>query len=176
MSRSWQEVQTLLDDPYVDADTKEHLLAAYMRESGYVGRPGLGGPGYGGGYVNEDGLPEDVRQYYDKYKLRSGDFNQGSLDDVYADAQAESEEAGYSAGLTQDEIDRNTSTLDGMQAPVEGQSGGVEKSDEIFELARPALKVFENFLPVNDKVPGDSVGRYGKLKFEDIKTRYDEQM
>ena len=165
MSKSWQEVQTLLDDPFVDADTKEHLLAAYIREN-VDGFP----------YIEPEDLPDDVKQYYDQYKLRGGDFDQGSLDDVYDDAQAESDERGYSAGLAQDEIDQNTSTLDGLQAPQEGQSTGVESSDEIFELARPALKVFENFLPVNDKVPGDSLGRYGKIKMEDITKRYEEQL
>ncbi|HEV7648045.1 MAG TPA: hypothetical protein VGP26_07785, partial [Actinophytocola sp.] len=71
MSKSWQEVQTLLDDPFVDADTKEHLLAAYIKEN-VDGYP----------YVDDDDLPDDVKQYYDQYKLRDGDFDQGSLDDV----------------------------------------------------------------------------------------------
>ncbi len=165
MSKSWQEVQTLLDDPFVDADTKEHLLAAYIKES-VAGYP----------YITEDDLPDDVRGYYDRYPIRGGDFDQGSLDDIYEDARAESEERGYSAGLTQDAIDRNTSTLTELQAPQEGQSSGVESSDEIFELARPALKVFENFLPVNDKVPGDSLGRYGKIALEDVTARFEEQL
>ncbi len=95
MSRSWEDVQTLLDDPFVDADTKEHLLAAYIKES-VAGYP----------YITEDDLPDDVRGYYDQYPIRGGDFDQGSLDDIYEDARAESEERGYSAGLTQDEIDR----------------------------------------------------------------------
>jgi uncharacterized protein YukE len=165
VSKSWDEVQTLLDDPFVDADTKEHLLAAYIKEN-VDGYP----------YIEEDDLPDDVREYYDQYPIRGGDFDQGSLDDVYERAQGESDERGYSAGLTQDEIDENTSTLDGMQAPQEGQSTGVEKSDELFELARPALKVFENFIPANDAVPGDSLGRYGKFTMEDINTKFDEQM
>ena len=114
--------------------------------------------------------------YYDQYPIRGGDFDQGSLDDVYGDAQAESEERGYSAGLTQDEIDENTSTLDGLQAPEQGQTSAVEKSDELFELARPALKVFENFIPVNDAVPGDSLGRHGKITMEEITERFEEQL
>ena len=165
MSRSWQEVQTLLDDPFVDADTKEHLLAAYIKEN-VEGYP----------FIDEDDLPDDVRGYYDQYPIRGGDFDQGSLDDVYDDAQAESEERGYSAGLTQDEIDENSATLDGQQAPQLGNRGGVEKSDEIFELARPALKVFENFIPVNDAVPGDSLGRHGKITMEEVTERFEEQL
>src|ERR1044072_3398865 len=165
MSRSWDEVQTLLDDPFVDADTKEHLLAAYIKEN-VEGYP----------FIDEDDLPNDVREYYDQYPIRGGDFDQGSLDDIYEDAQAESEERGYSAGLTQDEIDENSATLDGQQAPQMGNRGDVEKSDDIFELARPALKVFENFIPVNDKVPGDSLGRYGKITMEDVTTQFEQQL
>ncbi|HEV7649947.1 MAG TPA: hypothetical protein VGP26_17505, partial [Actinophytocola sp.] len=127
-------------------------------------------------YVDDDDLPDDVKQYYDQYKLRDGDFDQGSLDDVYDDAQAESDERGYSAGLTQDDIDQNSSTLDGQQAPQMGVRGNVETSDDVFELARPALKVFENFIPVNDKVPGDSLGRYGKITMEDVTKRFEEQL
>src|ERR1044072_3121775 len=165
MSRSWDEVQPLLDDPFVDADTKEHLLAAYIKEN-VEGYP----------FIDEDDLPNDVREYYDKYPIRGGDFDQGSLDDIYDDAHAESEERGYSAGLTQDEIDANQTTLDGQQAPQMGNRGDVEKSDDIFELARPALKVFESFIPVNDKVPGDTLGRYGKFTMEEITERFEEQL
>ena len=52
----------------------------------------------------------------------------------------------------------------------------METSDDIFELARPALKVFENFIPVNDMVPGDSLGRYGKITMEEITERFEEQL
>ncbi|HYH50612.1 MAG TPA: hypothetical protein VEG38_13785 [Acidimicrobiia bacterium] len=165
MSHSWDEVKALLDDPFVDADTKEHLLAAYIQDNGL---------GYGP-YLDEDELPDEVRDYYDQYPMRSGDFNQGSLDDVYADAQAESEEGGYSHRLVQDELDRNTSTLDGLRAPTSA-AAGVEKSDELFDLARSALRVFEDFIPVNDEVPSDTLGRHGRIAMDEIRTRYDEQM
>jgi hypothetical protein len=165
MSKSWQEVQTLLDDPFVDADTKEHLLAAYIKEN-VDGYP----------FIEADDVPDDVRDYFDQYKLRDGDYDQGSLDDIYGDAQAESEERGNNANLTQQDIDANSSTLDGQQAPQMGNRGGVETSDDVFELARPALKVFENFLPVNDKVPGDSLGRYNKITMEDVTKRFEEQL
>jgi len=165
MSKSWQEVQTLLDDPFVDADTKEHLLAAYIKEN-VDGYP----------FIETDDLPDEVRPYADQYKVRDGDFDQGSLDDIYGDAQEESEARGYNAGLTQDEIDANSTELDGQQAPQMGNRGSVESSDDIFELARPALKVFENFIPVNDRVPGDSLGRYGKITMEDVTKQFEEQL
>ncbi|HYQ69203.1 MAG TPA: hypothetical protein VET29_38510, partial [Actinophytocola sp.] len=102
MSRSWAEVKKLLDDPYVDADTKEHLYAAYLREEGYAASyNGYEGGGYDQGpfYVNEDRLPPEVRDYYKKYKLDPGDYQQGDVDKIYGDAQAESAEHGYSNKL-----------------------------------------------------------------------------
>src|SRR5690349_6016612 len=175
MSRSWSEVQALLDDPYVDADTKEHLLAAYLKQEGYASPYG---PGYGSpaGVYNEDDLPDDVRRYYDQYDLDPGDYQQGSLDDLYDDAQTESDERGYSAGLTDQNVEEGRTEIEDMQPPTEGSRTSVEKSDEIFDAAKEALRIFEDFLPINDKVPSDSLGRQGKLKFEtDIVKRYEEQ-
>ncbi|MCT2587390.1 hypothetical protein JT362_30130, partial [Actinophytocola sp. S1-96] len=163
--RSWDEVRALLDDPFVDADTKQRLYAAYLQDNGYGGL----------GYADAEDMPEEMRGYHDQYLDRGEFVPMGSLDDVYADAQAESEEGGYSHRLVQDELDRNTADLDGLSAPT-SSSAGVEKSDELFELARPALRVFENFIPVNDVVPGDSLGRHGRISMEDVRTRFDEQL
>lgn len=165
MSKSWQEVQTLLDDPFVDADTKEHLLAAYIKEN-VEGYP----------FIEADDLPDDVRGYYDQFPTRGGDFDQGSLDDIYADAAEESRREGYQDRLARDAIERNSSSLAGLRAPVGGQSGGVESSDEVLELGRPGLKVFERFLPVNDRVPDGSVGTFGRIRWEDVTARYEEQL
>src|SRR5262245_33158710 len=147
MSRSWADVKKLLDDPYVDADTKEHLFAAYMKEEGYAytgDRYGGGGPG--GVYVDDDDMPEDVKKYYKQYKLDSGDYYQGSLDDVYKDAEDERDEKGYSYGLTDKKVKTGAEELQGMQAPTEGSTTGAQKSDEIFEKARPALRLWDDFL------------------------------
>src|SRR5687768_5906813 len=114
MSRSWAEVKRLLDDPYVDADTKEHLLAAYIREEGYVYNDGLSGPMY----MDKDRLPSEVRDYYDKYKLDPGDFYEGRLDKVYGDAQAESDERGYSGQLNDESVESGRTTIEGMRPPV----------------------------------------------------------
>jgi uncharacterized protein YukE len=170
MSRSWEDVKRLLDDPYVDADTKEHLLAAYIKEGGHLAfqDPTL----YDG-----DGLPPEVREYYDRYKLDAGDYYQGSVDSIYGDAEAERDERGYSTRINDEVVESGRTDIEGMRPPVEGSSAGVQKSDEIFDAARPALKLWEDFLPINDKVPSDTLGRYGKINLEeDIKKRFDEQM
>jgi uncharacterized protein YukE len=170
MSRSWADVKKLLDDPYVDADTKEHLLAAYIREEGYVYNQGLSGPVY----VDEDRLPSEVRSYTDKYQLGADDLWHGDLDEVYADAEDESGD-GYSMGINDDRVETGRTTIEGMQPPVEGSSSGVEKSDEIFEAARSSLRLWEDFVPINEKVPGDCL--YQKINLEtDIKKRFDEQV
>ncbi|MFL6122529.1 MAG: hypothetical protein ACJ73U_23275, partial [Actinophytocola sp.] len=181
MSKSWAEVKKLLDDPYVDADTKEHLFAAYLREGGYATSYDSAGynQGYQRGpfYVNDDRLPPEVRDYYKKYKLDNGDYEQGNLDKTYEDAQAESEERGYSNKLNDQTVENGRKSIEGMQPPIEGATSGVRKSNEIFDLAKPALKLWEDFLPVNDKVPSDTLGRYGKINLEnDIKKRFDEQV
>jgi uncharacterized protein YukE len=171
MSRQWADVKKLLDDPYVDADTKEHLLAAYIREEGYVYQQGLSGPVY----MDEDRLPSEVRSYTDKYRLGADDLWHGDLDKVYSDAEAESDERGYSTELNDGRVETGRTTLEGMRPPVEGSSSGVQKSDEIFDAARSALKLWEDFVPINDKVPGDCL--YQKINLDtDIKKRYDEQV
>ncbi|HWL50677.1 MAG TPA: hypothetical protein VNT92_12435, partial [Acidimicrobiia bacterium] len=167
-SRSWSEVQTLLDDPFVDADTKEHLIAAYIKEN-VEGYP----------FIEEDDLPDDVRRYYDQYPTRDGDFDQGSLDDIAGRAEDESRREGYRAGLAQDAVDENTAELDGLVAPQSGEgrsSGGVETSDEVLELGRPGLKVFEEFVPVNDVVPQDSLGQFDRISMDEVNRLYDEQL
>src|SRR5919202_6415848 len=120
MSRSWAEVKKLLDDPYVDADTKEHLFAAYLREEGYANPygGGLNHGGYNQGYnqgpfyTNEDRLPPEVRDYYKKYKLDTGDYQQGDLDKIYDDAQAESEERGYSNKLNDQTVEDGRKSIE----------------------------------------------------------------
>jgi uncharacterized protein YukE len=160
MSRSWDEVKALLDDPYVDGDTKEHLLAAYMQENGYP--------------FDMDELPREAMEYAGRYSLEDGDFDQGSLDEVYDRAGRESHRAGYQNQQTQDALDEARSELDGMQAP--SLTGGPETSDEILEPARDGLDVFEVWIPIKDKIPGDMRGTHGQITREDITTLYDEQL
>jgi len=165
VSKSWSEVKSVLDDPYVTADTKEALLAAYVLENG------------------DDASPE-AEDYTDgtkaHYNIDSDDlFDDGfkGTDQLYKDAKDESDEAGYSTRMNDQNVESGRTSIEDMQLPAEGSSTGVQKSNEIFDKARPALKIWADFLPVNDKVPGDSLGRYGKINLEnDINKRFDEQM
>jgi uncharacterized protein YukE len=168
VSKSWPEVRSVLDDPYVSADTKEALLAAYVQEN--RGPFGL------------NDLPDEIQDYTDgtkaSYKVDYGDYQAGRFmgtDHLYQEAQDESEEKGYQADLNDGRVENGRTTIEGMQPPVEGSSAGVQTSNEIFDAARNALKIFEDFVPINDKVPGDCL--YQKINLDtDIKKRYDEQM
>jgi uncharacterized protein YukE len=169
VSKSWQEVKSVLDDPYVPADTKEALLAAYV----YENRGPFG--------LND--LPDDVENYTNgtnaSYKIDGGDAFAAryvGTDELYQTAQDQSDEdGGYQAELNDGRVETGRTTIEGMQPPVEGSSSGVQKSNEIFDAARSALKIFEDFVPINEKVPGDC--QYQKINLDtDIKKRYDEQM
>ncbi|OLF04943.1 hypothetical protein BLA60_38265 [Actinophytocola xinjiangensis] len=160
MSRSWTEVKALLDDPYVDGDTKEHLLASYMNENGYP--------------FNMDELDPEVLEYAESYSLEGGDFDQGSLDEVYDRAQGESDENGYQNRLTTEALDEARTTMDDLGSPT--LTSGPETSDEILEPAREGLDVFETWLPINDQVPAGMLGRHGRIALGDLQTRYDEQL
>src|SRR5690606_12339386 len=148
------------------ADTKERLLMAYM-------------------YENNDAIDDDpqlqaeVNAYVDgtKASYKAGDkIVDSSLDDAMSDADKESSEKGYQDEIHQGKVDDGHATLDGAQDPVTGGSAAPETSDELIDAGRPGLQVFRDFIPVNDKVPGDSVGPAGKFKFEDLDNRYKEQM
>ncbi|MGB3440164.1 MAG: hypothetical protein WBA97_15570, partial [Actinophytocola sp.] len=145
MAKTWEEVKGVLDDPYVSADTKEILLAAYVRENA--------------GPFGIDNLPDEVSDYTDgtkaHYNIDDGDAFVGGFvgtDDAYETAQEESAEAGYSPGLNDESVEEGRTDIEDMRLPREGSSLGVDKSDEIFDAARDALRIFEDFLPVNDKV------------------------
>lgn len=174
MSKSWEEIKPLLDDPYVSADTKEQLLAAYAYENGSP---------YG------EGIDPAAEQYMEKYKPDSplgygadpygrspyAGYPGASTDEVYEDAKTESEEEGHHANAVSDQVAGNQEEIRNSQAPGSGGSA-VKNSDELFDLADPALDVFRNFIPVDKEVPEDTRGVEGPLAFEkDIKKRFDEQ-
>ncbi|SFQ25959.1 hypothetical protein SAMN05421810_105390 [Amycolatopsis arida] len=175
MSKSWNEVKQLLDDPYVSADTKEELLLAYSYENG-------------GNRIGGVVEPPEARQYMERYNFKGdapysrpdalgnpGVPYYGSTDKVYERARSESDEAGHHAREQRTQITENQGELDGLRPPGPG-GAGVKTSDELFELAEPALDVFRDFLPVDEQVPEDSRGVEGPLQFDrDIQQRFDEQ-
>ncbi|MEU3273630.1 WXG100 family type VII secretion target [Saccharomonospora sp. NPDC006951] len=163
MSKTWEETQALLDDPYVSAQTKEALLFAY-RQSG--------------------GQDSAATEYYDKYNIDDAYYgypNAGyhgyglvDVDAVYDQAESEAETEGYRDRQVTDRISDNQSELDNAMAPGSG-SGAITTSDELFDLAEPALEVFESFVPIDEEAPSESRHIDGPLSYDDIKTAFDEQ-
>lgn len=67
-----------------------------------------------------------------------------------------------------------TARLDSL-APPAAPGVGVAVSDELFDLAAPALTVFELFLPVDADIPADLRSRHGSVTYADAVARFDEQ-
>lgn len=156
--KTWEETKAILEDPYVSADTKQLVLSAYAR----------------GGEVNDEAMG-----YYDRYNVSPSPFADTNAfvdtDAVYDRARQESQNASYVGRQYEQRLNSNQSELDGAQAPGEGGSG-VGNADELFDLAKDALYVFEEFLPIDGEAPGDCRHIDGPLNFQqDIQKRFDEQ-
>ncbi|ASR34128.1 hypothetical protein BAY61_02980 [Prauserella marina] len=155
MSKTWEETQALLDDPYVSAQTKEALLVAYLRAGGF--NPA-------------------ATAYVDQYNLDGNYYGYGlaDVDTVYEQAESESETEGYRDRQVTGRISDNQSELDNAVAPGSG-SGAITTSDELFDLAEPALEVFETFIPIDDEAPSESRHIDSPLTYDAIKRAFDEQ-
>src|SRR5690606_39571633 len=73
--------------------------------------------------------------------------------EVYEEAKAEAEREGYRERQVSDRLEENKSALAEAQAP--GTTGGVQNSDELFDLGETALEVFEQCVPSDAEVTGD---------------------
>lgn len=67
-----------------------------------------------------------------------------------------------------------TAWLDSLAPPAE-PGVGVSVSDELFDVAAPALRVFELFLPVGAEVPAELRAQHGSASYADAVARFDEQ-
>src|SRR5207248_5998625 len=72
-------------------------------------------------------------------------------------------------------VDDGKTKLESTQPPAEG-STGTQTSDEIFDAAAPALKLFETFGSLLAKIPADCRGNTRALDLDkDIRQPFDEQ-
>lgn len=153
--KTWEETKAILDDPYVSADTKQMVLEVYTRAG--------------------DGNREALA-YYEKYDVALDPFGGHhrfiNPDVVYEAARRESEDAGYADRQVQDRLGDNQAELDSARAPG---AGGVTNSDELFDLAKDALRVFEQFIPVDEGSPASCKHVDSPLSIEDVRKRFDEQ-
>lgn len=156
--RTWEETKEILDDPYVSAETKQAVLGAYARSG--------------------DGN-EAAEEYYEKYGVNPrwdlfGPPRFIDDDKIYEEAKAEAEREGYRERQVSDRLEENKSALAEAQAP--GTTGGVQNSDELFDLGETALEVFEQFVPIDEEAPGDCRHIDGPINLQtDIEERFNEQ-
>ncbi|WP_460443824.1 WXG100 family type VII secretion target, partial [Amycolatopsis cihanbeyliensis] len=156
MAKTWEEVKAICDDPGVSPEAKQALLSSWM-------------------FSDEAGdAPDEASRYYDAFNANPM-LAQKDPDEAYNDAKQEAEQASYNDREQGKLVDEGKADLEGAQPPTPS-GGGTETSDELFDAAEPALRVFRNFGPLLEMLPGDCVGRTRPLDFgNDIKKRFDEQ-
>ncbi|WP_216210420.1 WXG100 family type VII secretion target [Amycolatopsis aidingensis] len=156
MAKTWEEVKAICDDPGVSPEAKQALLSSWM-------------------LTEEAGdAPEEVGRYYDAFGAYPM-LARNDVDEVYNDAKQEADQASYNEREQGKLVDDGKADLERAQPPTPS-GGGTETSDELFDAAEPALRVFRNFGPLLGMLPGDCVGRTRPLDFgSDIQKRFDEQ-
>src|SRR5690606_35622579 len=120
-----------------------------------------------------------AEEYYEKYGVNPrwdlfGPPRFIDDDKIYEEAKAEAEREGYRERQVSDRLEENKSALAEAQAP--GTTGGVQNSDELFDLGETALEVFEQFVPIDEEAPGDCRHIDGPINLQtDIEERFNEQ-
>ncbi|TNC28731.1 hypothetical protein [Amycolatopsis alkalitolerans] len=167
MAKTWPEVKKLLDDPSVPPEQKTILLSSWQQEN----KPPL-----------FEGLPatstqaerDEAAKYADVYGSNPMMGFQGT-DAAYVAAKQAGDQASYNEREEKKAVDDGKTQLDGKQAPAPGGTG-TKTSDELFDAAEPALKLFQTFGSLLAKIPDDCRGNTRPLDYNnDIKKRFDEQ-
>ncbi|MTD59477.1 WXG100 family type VII secretion target, partial [Amycolatopsis pithecellobii] len=169
MAKTWPEVKALLDDPSVPPGDKTVLLSSWQRE-----HPAPGWP------LNLD-LPKEIADQQAEVKHYADVYGTApmlgylSTDDAYAAAKKAGDQAAYNEHEEKKAVNEGKTKLEGKQPPASG-GGGTKTSDELFDAAEPALKLFQTFGSLLAKIPDDCRGNTRALDFNnDIKKRFDEQ-
>ncbi|GHF42013.1 uncharacterized protein YukE [Amycolatopsis bartoniae] len=151
--RTWDEVKALLDDPAVPPGDKTGLISSWI--------------------MAHPGEPDEAGRYASAYNANP--FVAKSVDDAYDAAKRSGDQASYNDDADKKAVDDGKTQLEDKQEPAAG-GGGTRNSDEIFDAAEPALKVFQTFGSLLAKLPDDCRGNTRPLDYAtDIKKRYDEQ-
>ncbi|NKQ58996.1 hypothetical protein HFP15_39760 [Amycolatopsis sp. K13G38] len=157
MARTWADVKALLDDPSLAPDKKTALISAWINDN--PDQP--------------QAERDEAQKYADAYNANP--FIGGSVDDAYDDAKTAADQAGYNENQLTKAVDEGKTQLQDKQPPASG-GVGTKTSDELFDAAAPALKVFETFGSLLAKVPDDCRGNTRALDLDkDVRSRFDEQ-
>ncbi|KZB81005.1 WXG100 family type VII secretion target [Amycolatopsis regifaucium] len=167
---SWTDVKAVLDDPAVPAEKKTQLIGSWMRT--HPAPPPW----------TADQEPEDIKQKRKEAEKYMASYNaypfmpyDDDVDKVFKDAKGAGDQASFNRKAEKKAVDEGNKKLDGTKEPT-AEGAGTKTSDEIFDAAVPALKVFETFGSLLAKLPEDCRGTTRALDFEkDIKKPFDEQ-
>ncbi|GAB3357320.1 WXG100 family type VII secretion target [Amycolatopsis echigonensis] len=172
--KTWADVKKLLDNSAVPAGMKDELLRAW---------------------VNEHPKPEgdegaDVEKYINAYGRTftpipgnpfAAPVGGPSLEQVYEEARQKGQQNSYNQDEKKKAVDKGKDELDKLQPPAPGEgvdaaATGTKTSDELFDPAAAALRVFETFGGLLEKIPDDCKGNTRKLDLDkDIRGPFDEQ-
>jgi WXG100 family type VII secretion target len=171
--KKWSDVKALLDDPSVPAGQKSALISSWLRENPPP-PPFLA-----------DQEPDDIKQKRQEAEKYANAYNANplfagqSVDEAYDKAKSSGDQNSYNEDQEKKAVDDGKSKLDGTQPPAAADGGGTtgtKTSDEIFDAAAPALKLFETFGSLLAKLPDDCRGNTRALDLDkDIRAPFDEQ-
>ncbi len=168
--KKWSDVKAVLDDPSVPAGQKSALISSWLRENPPP-PPFLA-----------DQEPDDIKQKREeagKYAHAYGAnplFAGTSVEDAYDKAKKSGDQASYNEDQEKKAVDEGKTKLDATQPPAAESTTGTKTSDEIFDAAAPALKLFETFGSLLAKIPDDCRGNTRALDLDnDIRKPFDEQ-
>ncbi|WP_370962283.1 WXG100 family type VII secretion target [Amycolatopsis sp. cg9] len=171
--KKWSDVKALLDDPSVPAGQKSALISSWLRENPPP-PPFLA-----------DQEPDEIKQKRQEAEKYANAYNANplfagqSVDEAFDKAKQSGDQNSYNEDQEKKAVDDGKSKLDGTQPPASGDDGstsGTKTSDEIFDAAAPALKLFETFGSLLAKIPADCRGNTRALDLDkDIRAPFDEQ-
>ncbi|WP_143267157.1 WXG100 family type VII secretion target, partial [Amycolatopsis thailandensis] len=167
---TWTQVKALLDDPSVPPGNKTALIGSWIKT--HPAPPPW----------TADQEPEEIKQKRKEAAKYAETFNalpflpyDGDTKKVYEGAKNAGDQASFTQHEETKAVNEGDKKLDGTKEPT-SEGGGTKTSDEIFDAAAPALKVFQTFGSLLAKLPEDCRGTSRALDFEkDIKKPFDEQ-
>ena len=172
--KKWSDVKAILDDPSVPAAQKSALISSWLRENPPP-PPFLA-----------DQEPDEIKQKRQEAEKYAGAYNANplfagqSVDEAYDKAKSSGDQNSYNEDQEKKAVDDGKTKLNDTKPPAAGENGGdatgTKTSDEIFDAAAPALKLFETFGSLLAKVPADCRGNTRPLDLDkDIRAPFDEQ-
>ncbi|MEV4052372.1 WXG100 family type VII secretion target [Amycolatopsis sp. NPDC049688] len=168
--KKWSDVKAILDDPSVPPAQKSALISSWLRENPPP-PPFLA-----------DQEPDEIKQKRQEAEKYANAYNANpffagqSVDEAYDKAKKSGDQNSYNEDQEKKAVDDGKKKLDDTKPPAADSTSGTKTSDEIFDAAAPALKLFETFGSLLAKIPADCRGNTRALDLDkDIRAPFDEQ-